>query len=138
MIIPSTLGLILPAFPAERGDALDLLHGGRVAAALGPPIGGVLVEADWRWIFIVNVPVGIAAIVAGRAFLPEIRESVRAPRPDGVGALLLAASIALLTAAIVEGPGLGLGGPAGDRRVRRRRARARAVREAARPTIVRR
>ena len=113
MIIPSTLGLILPAFPAEkRAVAVGIWSAvGGVAAALGPPIGGVLVEADWRWIFIVNVPVGIAAIVAGRAFLPEIRESVRAPRPDGVGALLLAASIALLTAAIVEGPDWGWADP---------------------------
>ena len=137
MIMPSTLGLILPAFPAEkRAVAVGIWSAvGGVAAALGPPIGGVLVEADWRWIFIVNVPVGIAAIVAGRAFLPEIRESVRAPRPDGVGALLLAASIALLTAAIVEGPDWGWADPRVIGGVRRRRARARRCSCAGRPAI---
>jgi EmrB/QacA subfamily drug resistance transporter len=111
MIMPSTLGLILPAFPAEkRAVAVGIWSAvGGVAAALGPPLGGLLVEADWRWIFLVNVPVGIGAMLAGRAILPEVREASRALRPDGVGALLLAAAIALLTAGIVQGPDWGWG-----------------------------
>jgi EmrB/QacA subfamily drug resistance transporter len=111
MIMPSTLGLILPAFPAEkRAVAVGIWSAvGGVAAALGPPLGGLLVEADWRWIFIVNVPVGIVAMLAGRAVLDEVREAARALRPDALGAVLLAASIALLTGAIVEGPDWGWG-----------------------------
>ena len=82
---------------------------GGVAAALGPPIGGLLVEGDWRWIFLVNIPVGIGAFVAARAFLPEIREPSGSARPDGISALVFAGSIALLTAGIVQGPEWGWG-----------------------------
>jgi EmrB/QacA subfamily drug resistance transporter len=111
MILPSTLGLILPAFPAEqRALAVGIWSAvGGVAAALGPPLGGLLVELDWRWIFIVNVPVGVVTLVAAGAWLPEIRERARALRPDAVGALLLAVSIGLLTGAIVQGPEWGWG-----------------------------
>jgi MFS family permease len=89
MMIPTTLGLILPAFPvSERATAVGIWSAvGGVAAALGPPIGGVLVELSWRWIFIVNVPIGlITALLAARS-LAEVREPAGAPRPDGVGAL---------------------------------------------------
>jgi MFS family permease len=113
MILPSTLGLILPAFPPEqRAIAVGIWSAiGGVAAALGPPIGGLLVEADWRWIFLVNVPIGIGALIAGRALLPEIRESSNAPRPDLVSALIFAVAIGLLTGAIVEGPDWGWDDP---------------------------
>jgi EmrB/QacA subfamily drug resistance transporter len=111
MIMPSTLGLILPAFPvAQRAVAVGIWSAvGGVAAALGPPLGGLLVELDWRWIFIVNVPIGIATILAGRVVLSEVRERAGAVRPDTLGVLLLAASIALLTGAIVQGPEWGWG-----------------------------
>jgi EmrB/QacA subfamily drug resistance transporter len=114
MVVPSTLGLILPAFPPEqRAVAVGIWSAvGGVAAAFGPPIGGLLVEADWRWIFIVNVPVGIGTVIAGRALLPEIRERASVARPDALGALLLAATIGLLTGAIVKGPDWGWGDPA--------------------------
>ncbi len=61
MMLPTTLGLILPAFPAEqRPLAIGIWSAvGGVAAALGPPIGGLLVQLSWRWIFVVNVPIGI-------------------------------------------------------------------------------
>ena len=42
---------------------------GAVAAALGPPLGGLLVQASWHWVFLVNVPVGIVALVAGARVL---------------------------------------------------------------------
>jgi EmrB/QacA subfamily drug resistance transporter len=113
MIMPSTLGLILPAFPADkRAVAVGIWSAiGGVAAALGPPIGGLLVQVDWRWIFIVNVPIGIGALIAGRALLPEVREAGHQPRPDVISALVFAASIALLTAGIVEGPDWGWSDP---------------------------
>ncbi len=73
--------------------------------------GGVLVELSWRWIFIVNVPIGlITALLAARS-LAEVREPAGAPRPDGVGALQLVAGIGLLTGAIVKGPDWGWGDP---------------------------
>jgi EmrB/QacA subfamily drug resistance transporter len=108
MMLPTTLGLILPAFPqAQRPLAIGIWSAvGGVAAALGPPIGGLLVQLNWRWIFVVNVPIGIVtAIVALRA-LDEVREPEDG-RPDLLGAAELAAGIALLTLGIVKGPDWG-------------------------------
>ena len=105
MMLPTTLGLILPAFPLEqRPLAIGIWSAvGGVAAALGPPIGGLLVQLSWRWIFVVNVPIGIVtAIVAMRA-LDEVREPEDG-RPDLLGAAELAFGIALLTLGIVKGP----------------------------------
>jgi EmrB/QacA subfamily drug resistance transporter len=112
MMLPTTLGLILPAFPVEqRTLAIGIWSAvGGVAAALGPPIGGLLVELSWRWIFVVNVPIGIVtAIVATRA-LDEIREPDDG-RPDLLGAAELALGIALLTLGIVKGPEWGWADP---------------------------
>ncbi|MFN8202673.1 MAG: MFS transporter [Solirubrobacteraceae bacterium] len=69
---------------------------GGVAAALGPPIGGLLIELSWHWIFLVNVPTGLIATAIGWRVLDE----VRAPedgRPDLLGAAMLALGIGLLT-----------------------------------------
>jgi MFS family permease len=76
---------------------------GGVAAAAGPPIGGLLTQADWRWIFLVNVPVGIVTFVAGRRILREAREPGDGRLPDLLGAALLAAGIGVLTLALVQG-----------------------------------
>ncbi len=112
MMLPTTLGLILPAFPAaQRPLAIGIWSAvGGVAAALGPPIGGLLVELSWRWIFVVNVPIGvITAIVAARA-LTEVREPEDG-RPDLIGAAELALGIGLLTLGIVKGPDWGWADP---------------------------
>jgi EmrB/QacA subfamily drug resistance transporter len=104
MMLPTTLGLILPAFPAkERPFAIGIWSAvGGVAAALGPPIGGLLVEVSWRLIFVVNIPIGlITAFVALRA-LNEVREPEDG-NPDLLGAAELALGIGLLTLGIVKG-----------------------------------
>jgi EmrB/QacA subfamily drug resistance transporter len=110
ILTPSSLGLLLPEFPPEkRGLAIGLWAAvGGTAAAAGPVIGGLLVELSWRWVFLVNVPVGIGAIVAGWRVLREVRDPDPA-RPDLVGAGLLTAAVATLIAAIVEGPDWGWG-----------------------------
>ncbi len=113
MMLPTTLGLILPAFPAaQRPLAIGIWSAvGGVAAALGPPIGGLLVQLDWRWIFVVNVPIGlITALVASRV-LDEVREPEDG-RPDLLGAAELALGIGLLTLGIVKGPDWGWAEPA--------------------------
>ena len=76
LMLPTSLGLMLPEFaPAERHVAIGVWAAtGGIAAAAGPPLGGLLVQADWRWVFLVNVPVGLAGLGAGRA------HAGRAPR----------------------------------------------------------
>jgi EmrB/QacA subfamily drug resistance transporter len=98
VLMPASLGLLLPEFPPEkRGLAIGLWAAvGGTAAAAGPVIGGLLVELSWRWVFLVNLPVGVAAIAAGARVLREIREE-GAPR----------AAVATLIAAIVQGPDWG-------------------------------
>jgi EmrB/QacA subfamily drug resistance transporter len=112
MMLPTTLGLILPAFPPEqRATAIGIWSAvGGVAAALGPPIGGLLVQLSWRWIFVVNIPVGIVAAIFAVRVLSEVREPEDG-RPDLLGAAELALGIALLTLGIVKGPDWGWADP---------------------------
>jgi EmrB/QacA subfamily drug resistance transporter len=105
-LIPTSLGLILPLFPAkQRPVAIGLwaaLAG--VGAAAGPPIGGLLVEASWRWIFLINLPLGLFALVRIAQTILEIRDPERGRFPDLLGSLLLMAAIGSLTLALVKGP----------------------------------
>jgi EmrB/QacA subfamily drug resistance transporter len=94
--------------PRERAQAIGLWGGVvGVSFALGPVVGGALVDSvGWRAIFLVNVPVGLAAIVLTALFVPESR-APRARRIDPVGQVLVIAMLASLTYAIIEGPSHG-------------------------------
>ena len=81
---------------------------GGVAAALGPVVGGLLVAISWRWVFLVNVPVGIIALVVGWRHLPHI-PGHPAPRPDALGALLVTGGVGALTFGLVMGGNWGWG-----------------------------
>ncbi len=109
MMLPTSLGLILPEFaPSERHVAVGVWAAtGAVAAAAGPPLGGLLVEADWRLVFLVNVPVALVAFLAGRTVLVERRE-VGAPAPDLVGAAAFTIAISAFVLAIVKSSDWGL------------------------------
>ena len=110
LMLPTSLGLILPEFePSERHKAIGAWAAtGGVAAAAGPPLGGLLVQADWRLVFLVNVPVGVAAVLAASRVLVERREA-GALRPDVLGAVGFAAAIAAIVGAIVNGHDWGWG-----------------------------
>jgi EmrB/QacA subfamily drug resistance transporter len=110
LLIPSSLGLLLAAYPPERRTKAVRIWGSMAAlgAAVGPVLGGLLLSASWRWIFLVNVPVGLAALVAGRRWLPS-PPRVEEPFPDLVGALVLMAAIGSLTLGLVEAPDWGWG-----------------------------
>jgi EmrB/QacA subfamily drug resistance transporter len=112
MMIPTTLGLILPAFPPEqRPMAIGIWSAvGAGASALGPPIGGLLVQISWRWIFVVNVPIGVITAIVALRTLSEVREPGDR-LPDLLGSAELALGIGLLTLGIVKGPDWGWGDP---------------------------
>ncbi|MGH2833732.1 MAG: MFS transporter [Solirubrobacteraceae bacterium] len=112
MLMPASLGLLLPEFPPERRHiAIGAWAAvGGIAAAAGPPLGGLLVQVGWRWVFIVNVPVGIGGLIAGARVLREIRHPESQP-PDLLGAILLTAGVAALVVAIVQGEAWGWGSP---------------------------
>ena len=72
-------------------------------------IGGSLVEINWRWVFWVNLPVGLAAMVLAVKVVPESKDDRASGRPDLIGAGLLAASVGLVALALVKAPGWGWG-----------------------------
>jgi EmrB/QacA subfamily drug resistance transporter len=113
LMLPTSLGLMLPEFEAhERHVAIGLwAASGGIAAAAGPPLGGLLVQADWRLVFLVNIPIGLAALVAGTRTLRERRE-LGSGRPDLVGAATLIVAVGALVVAIVKGQEWGWGSPA--------------------------
>src|SRR3954471_3788655 len=110
-VFPTSLALVLPEFPAdERRTAVAVWAAvGGVAAAAGPPVGGLLVQGGWQLVFLVNVPIGIALFFVAARVLREQREDAGAPRPDLLGALLLTAAIGTLTLGIVKAPAWGWG-----------------------------
>src|SRR6266567_3489836 len=90
-LVPTSLGLILTAIPAERRKHSIQIWAvsGSLGAAAGPALGGLLVQASWRWIFVLNIPIGIAALVAAAILAPNIKHSVETRVPDLWGGLLL-------------------------------------------------
>jgi len=106
ILVPTSLALLLPEFPiSQRATATSIWTAtGAVAAAVGPSLGGVLVDqASWRWVFFVNIPIGLAALVPANRLLREHREPGARTLPDALGAVLLVASVGLLALGIVKG-----------------------------------
>lgn len=112
LLTPTSLALILATFPAERraGAVRSWTALGGVAAAIGPVIGGLLVAAGWRWVFFVNVPIGVVALVAGRRLLPRVAGHPVRP-PDAIGALLVTGGVGALSLGVVEGGTWGWSSP---------------------------
>ena len=112
LLTPTSLGLILATFPPERRHSAvrTWTAVGGIAASLGPAVGGLLVAASWRWVFLVNVPIGLAALVAGWRFLPDV-PGHPGRRPDALSALLITGGVGALTLGLVEGGSWGWGDP---------------------------
>lgn len=112
MLNPVAMSIVTNIFtePRERARAIGVWGGVfGVSMALGPVIGGALVDAiGWRSIFWINVPIGIAAIVLAAVFVPESR-AARARRVDPVGQLLIIVILGSLTYGIIEAPHAGWG-----------------------------
>lgn len=107
VIVPSSLALVLEAFPPERrAGAVGMWSAtAALAAGLGPTIGGLLVEIhDWRLVFLVNIPIGLLSWRMCGRVLVESRAPGRRELPDVAGAALLALAVAALVLGIVQGP----------------------------------
>jgi EmrB/QacA subfamily drug resistance transporter len=114
MLNPVAMSIIRNVFedPRERAQAIGLWAGVvGISMALGPLLGGALVDGPgWRWVFLVNVPIGLLAIALTALFVPESR-AARPRRPDPVGQVLVFAMLFCLTYAIIEAPQAGWGSP---------------------------
>jgi len=105
MLAPQTLSIITMIFPPERRGAAFGIWGAvaGVATVTGPTLGGFLVTyINWRWIFFVNVPVGIIALAGAFLVVPDLRPGVL-HRLDIGGVLLASASLFLIVFGLVEG-----------------------------------
>jgi len=109
MLMPQVLAIIGVSFDgAARVKALALYSMAMGLAAAGAQlVGGALIELDvaglgWRWCFLVNVPIGLAALVATPRLVPESRASAPG-RIDVVGVLLLTAGLAAVVVPLIEG-----------------------------------
>lgn len=103
-LTPASLGLLLSVFPAERrmGAVRIWSASGALAAAAGPVVGGLLVNASWRWVFLVNIPVGVAALVVALWVLPESRETRAGRLPDLLGTALITGATGALALGLVK------------------------------------
>ncbi len=110
MLNPVAMSIIVNTFSdaTERARAIGVWGGVvGVSLALGPVVGGVLVTGvDWRAIFWVNVPIGIAAVVLTQVFVPESKAE-HARQLDLPAQILVIAMLGTLTYAIIEGPSFG-------------------------------
>ncbi|HEX5192414.1 MAG TPA: MFS transporter [Solirubrobacteraceae bacterium] len=110
LLTPTSLSLVLAVTPPERrhSSVRTWTAIGGLAAALGPVIGGLLVAGSWRWVFYVNVPIGVVATIVGWRRLPRV-DGHPVPAPDALGALLVTGGVALLTLGLVKGNDWGWG-----------------------------
>jgi EmrB/QacA subfamily drug resistance transporter len=102
---PASLGLLLAAVvPEKRAPAARLwAMTGAVAAALGPALGGGLVQLSWQWAFWINLPIGLLLIYGAIRYVPDVRHNVNTPLPDLLGALVLVLAVGGLVLGLVEG-----------------------------------
>lgn len=114
LLTPQIIGLMQQLFQGrERGTAAGF-YGAMVAAAtaVGPLIGGLLIQiagpADgWRWVFFVNLPIGVVTLALGIRLLPRDRGRERGTRLDPVGVVLLGAGITAVILPLIRAEGAG-------------------------------
>jgi EmrB/QacA subfamily drug resistance transporter len=110
VVLPLSLTILTTAFPAEKRGMIVGVYGGLagVAVALGPIVGGAVTQAiDWHWIFWINVPIGLAALLLGTRLLPESRGARE--RLDLAGASLVTAGVVALIWALTRANDSGWG-----------------------------
>lgn len=114
LLTPGSLAILETAFVREdRARAIGVWSGlGGIATAIGPLVGGLLVQVwSWRLAFLVNVPIAAACVWFAQRYVPESRDETTTGRPGMLDSALCAAGLAGLTAALVEAPVRGIGDP---------------------------
>ncbi len=109
LLMPGSLAMIQGSFhPADRARAIGAWSGlGGIAAAIGPFIGGWLVQyASWRWVFLLNLPLAVITIAVAQRHVPETRDPESIPGFDRTGAALGAIGLAGITFALIEAEAL--------------------------------
>jgi len=112
VLVATSLALVLELFPvARRATAVGIFGAvAAVSAAIGPSLGGLLVEAsDWRTVFMVNLPLGVVAWLMARAGAVHARGAGGGPLPDAAGVATVTLSLALIALGIVQGNEWGWG-----------------------------
>ncbi|HSV23426.1 MAG TPA: DHA2 family efflux MFS transporter permease subunit, partial [Xanthobacteraceae bacterium] len=105
LLAPQTLTILMAIFPAERRGAAFGITGAviGVSTVAGPTLGGLIVtNGDWRWIFFLNVPIGILALVGTFLVIPDVR-TARQHRLDLIGVLLSSAALFAVVFGLIEG-----------------------------------
>ena len=107
LLVPGSLAILQASFAlSDRGRAIGAWSGlGAVAAALGPFLGGLLVEVSWRLVFLINVPLCAAVVVVALRHVPESSDPDAAPHLDVAGAVLGALGLAGITWALIASGG---------------------------------
>jgi EmrB/QacA subfamily drug resistance transporter len=111
LLTPQTLAILTVIFPAARRGAAFGIWGSvaGLATIAGPTLGGALVtNLSWRWIFYVNLPIGVVTVVLGAVILPDLRLN-RRHRFDWIGTCLGSLGLFLLCFGLIEGPSHGWG-----------------------------
>jgi EmrB/QacA subfamily drug resistance transporter len=113
LLVPASQLLVMAAFaPHQRMKVIGVMAGvAALASALGPVLGGLMVDlGGWRLVFLVNLPIGLAALAMGRRMpAPPMRSLVS--RPDLLGSVLAVAAVGALALGAVQGPVWGWGDP---------------------------
>jgi EmrB/QacA subfamily drug resistance transporter len=111
VLTPASLGLILSVLPAGRraGAVKVWAVTSSFAGALGPVVGGLLAEVSWRWAFLLNLPVGLVALVVAARLVPRAAPSPRTRVPDPVGAVAIAVAIGAVSSGLVMADDWGWG-----------------------------
>jgi EmrB/QacA subfamily drug resistance transporter len=109
---PISLAIVMSVFPRrQHGMAVGLWGAlGTVAAAIGPSLGGVLIEyISWHWVFFINVPIGIAALALCWWVVPSAQEKLAAKGFDAIGVAVSAVSLFSLVLALIQATEWGWG-----------------------------